>query len=108
MNKKELDEVLKIMNEPITVNSIDYKYFTQEQYDNLIRVYDNAKWLVDYALTQSRFIDVLNERIDKAIEFIEHKEYGDEYANFVVPIGEDNGCPEWACEKLLEILKGKE
>lgn len=104
MNKKELDEVLKIMNEPITVNSINYKYFTQEQYDNLIRVYDNAKWLVDYSLQQSRFISELNERIEKAIEYIENNTYDDSLDGdgsrlmFEKANGKD----------LLKILKGED
>ena len=97
MNKKELEEVLKIMNEPITVNSIDYKYFTQEQYNRLISVYDNAKWLVDYALTQSRYISDLSERIDKAIEYILNRELVNAPGEYVV-----NG------NVLLEILRGKD
>ena len=47
------------------------------------------------------------ERNEKAIEYIKYEEFGEEYGHFIVPIGEDNGCPYEACEELLEILEDK-
>lgn len=46
MSEEELNEALKIIKEPITVNSIEYKYFNQENYEKLLSVYENAKWFV--------------------------------------------------------------
>lgn len=45
MNKEEIKKAIEILKQPITVNCIDYHYFTQDQYDNLMSVYDNALWL---------------------------------------------------------------
>lgn len=47
MNKEEIQEAIKIIKEPITINCIEYKYFDQENYDKLIRVYDNCRWFID-------------------------------------------------------------
>ena len=47
MNKEEIDEALKLIKEPITVNSIEYKYFDQENYEKLLRVYENCRWFID-------------------------------------------------------------
>lgn len=46
MSEEEINEALKIIKEPITVNSIEYKYFNQENYEKLLSVYENAKWFV--------------------------------------------------------------
>ena len=68
-------------------NNVDYIFMTKEQYDKKVFVYE--------------------DRINKAIEYIgEEDKYGD-YENFVVPIGEENGCPIDACADLLNILQGK-
>lgn len=47
MNKEEIKEAIKIIKEPITVNSIEYKYFTQENYEKLLRVYENCQWFIN-------------------------------------------------------------
>lgn len=47
MNREEINEALKIIKEPITVNSIEYKYFDQENYEKLLRVYENCRWFID-------------------------------------------------------------
>ncbi len=49
MNEEEIQEALKIIKEPITVNSIEYKYFDQENYEKLLRVYENCKWFISNA-----------------------------------------------------------
>lgn len=95
MNKPELEEVIKIMREPISVNCIDYKYFTQEQYDRLISVYENALWLVDYSIAQGRMLDDLWGRIEKALDFIIN--YNDK------TLDDDEEIPE----ELYEILRGE-
>ena len=53
--------------------------------------------------------EILQSRIDEAVKYIKEKVYGEEDGNFVVAIGEDNGCPEEALKELLSILeRGKE
>ena len=47
MNSDEIRKALEIIKEPITVNCIEYKYFDQENYDKLTRVYDNCLWFVN-------------------------------------------------------------
>lgn len=47
MTEKEINEALKLIKEPITVNSIEYKYFDQENYEKLLSVYENCRWFVD-------------------------------------------------------------
>ena len=49
MNKEEIQEALKVIKEPITVNSIEYKYFDQENYEKLLRVYENCRWFISNA-----------------------------------------------------------
>ena len=49
MNEEEIQEALKIIKEPITVNSIEYKYFDQENYEKLLRVYENCRWFISNA-----------------------------------------------------------
>lgn len=47
MNSKEIKEALEIIKKPITVNCIEYKYFDQENYDKITRVYDNCLWFAN-------------------------------------------------------------
>lgn len=47
MNSKEIKEALKIINEPITVNCIEYKYFNEENYNKLLKVYENCLWFAN-------------------------------------------------------------
>lgn len=49
MNEEEIQEALKVIKEPITVNSIEYKYFDQENYEKLLRVYENCRWFISNA-----------------------------------------------------------
>lgn len=79
MNSKEIKEALEIIKEPITVNCIEYKYFDQENYDKITRVYDNCLWfannLEQIILTVEKLeqekqevIDYLKEEINEAKE----------------------------------------
>ena len=47
MNKEEINEAIKLIKEPIIVNSVEYKYFSQENYEKLLRVYENCRWFID-------------------------------------------------------------
>lgn len=95
MNKEEIKEAIEIIKEPITVNCIDYKYFTQEQYNKLISVYENAQWLIDllkktvnqletelakYKLRETA-LNKLNERI--GLNAIHGNVYGKTYDELV-------------------------
>ena len=47
MNKAEIQEALKIIREPITVHQENYKYFDEENYNKLVRVYENCQWFIN-------------------------------------------------------------
>ena len=44
---EEIREALKIINEPITVNCIEYKYFDEENYNKITNVYENCLWFAN-------------------------------------------------------------
>ena len=47
MNSKEIKEALEIIKKPITVNCIEYKYFDDENYNKLLKVYENCLWFAN-------------------------------------------------------------
>ena len=47
MNSKEIKEALKIIKKPITVSCIEYKYFNEENYNKLLKVYENCLWFAN-------------------------------------------------------------
>ena len=47
MNKEEIQEALKVIREPITVHQENYKYFDEENYNKLLRVYENCQWFIN-------------------------------------------------------------
>ena len=76
MSEEEINEALKIIKEPITVNSIEYKYFNQENYEKLLSVYENAKWFVsnwEQVLQNIKDLKQKAEEKDKAIEKLENQ-----------------------------------
>lgn len=66
MNKKEIKEAIKIIKEPITVNSIEYKYFTQENYEKLLRVYENCQWFINNWEQMEQNIEDLQKKAELA------------------------------------------
>ena len=88
MNSEEIRKAIEILKQPITVNCVDYYYFTQEQYNNLVKVYENALWLLNiYEKLEDKYIhnvpccneedcelykenQQLHNKIDKAIDVI--------------------------------------
>lgn len=46
MSEEEIHKALEIIKQPITVNCKDYYYFDQENYNNLVRIYDNCLWFI--------------------------------------------------------------
>ena len=71
MSEEEINEALKIIKEPIIVNSIEYKYFNQKNYEKLLSVYENAKWFVsnwEQALQNINNLQQKVEQQDKEID----------------------------------------
>lgn len=71
MNEEEIQEALKIIKEPITVNSIEYKYFDQENYEKLLMVYENCLWFVNNAEQFMQNLKNLQEENQKLVKVIE-------------------------------------
>ena len=65
MNEEEIQEALKIIKEPITVNSIEYKYFDQENYEKLLRVYENCMWFINIHEQVIQNLDNLHQELDQ-------------------------------------------
>lgn len=65
MSEEEINEALKIIKEPITVNSIEYKYFNQENYEKLLSVYENAKWFVSNWEQALQNINNLQQKVEQ-------------------------------------------
>lgn len=55
MSEEEIQEALKVIKEPITVNSIEYKYFDQENYEKLLQVYENCRWFISNETVYAQF-----------------------------------------------------
>ena len=76
MNSKEIKEALKIINEPITVNCIEYKYFDEENYNKITNVYENCLWfannLEQINLTVENLQKENNELLNKKQELIDY------------------------------------
>ena len=127
MNEEEIHEALKIIKEPITVNSIEYKYFDQENYEKLLRVYENCRWFISNAeqyldnlqkenqslKKQLDFIDEQNKHIDKLEKMIkDYKSRNEKAIKYI----KENGCydEKYFCDdlnlhelkELLNILEG--
>ena len=65
MNEEEIQEALKVIKEPITVNSIEYKYFDQENYEKLLRVYENCQWFINIHEQLMQNLDNLHQELDR-------------------------------------------
>lgn len=65
MSEEEVQEALKIIKEPITVNSIEYKYFDQENYEKLLRVYENYRWFINIHEQVIQNLDNLHQELDQ-------------------------------------------
>lgn len=65
MNEEEIQEALKVIKEPITVNSIEYKYFDQENYEKLLRAYENCKWFINIHEQLIQNLDDLHQELDQ-------------------------------------------
>lgn len=116
MSEEEINEALKIIKEPITVNSIEYKYFNQENYEKLLSVYENAKWFVsnwEQALQnikdlqqkveqleeKDKEIDRLDNIINELEQFINNQNY------WVCELGYKEFTPYIPAKKIIDKLK---
>ena len=74
MNKEQLEEALKVVKEPITVNSIEYKYFDLDNYNKLVNVIEYCQYLQanvkPYVEAQDREIDQLTNNWNELEEWI--------------------------------------
>lgn len=75
MNSKEIKEALKIIKEPITVNCIEYKYFDDENYNKLLKVYENCLWFANNFEQINLTIENLQKENQKLKEQLQQKEY---------------------------------
>lgn len=78
MNEEEIQEALKIIKEPITVNSIEYKYFDQKNYEKLLMVYENCLWFVNNAEQFMQNLKNLQEKNQKLVKV------NDKLANYLI------------------------
>ena len=74
MNEEEIQKALKIIKEPITVNSIEYKYFDQENYEKLLMVYENCLWFINNAEQFMQNLKNLQEENQKLVKVIDELE----------------------------------
>ena len=73
MNSKEIKEALKIINEPITVNCIEYKYFDEENYNKITNVYENCLWFANNLEQINLTVENLQQENQKLKEQLEEK-----------------------------------
>lgn len=73
MNSKEIKEALEIIKKPITVNCIEYKYFDQENYDKITRVYDNCLWFANNLEQINLTVENLEQEKQELIKYLKEK-----------------------------------
>ena len=74
MNSKEIKEALKIIKEPIKVSCIEYKYFNEENYNKLLKVYENCLWFANNFEQINLTIENLQKENQKLKEQLQQKE----------------------------------
>lgn len=95
MNEEEIQEALKVIKEPITVNSIEYKYFDQENYEKLLHIYENCLWFVNIA---EQFMQDF-KNLQEENEFL--KDYKIAYENVMIA----NKTLEKENQKLVRVIE---
>ena len=99
MNKEEINEAIKLIKEPIIVNSIEYKYFNQENYEKLLRVYENCRWFIDNYEQVLQNIKILQQKLQRKDNIInELKKWLEDYIKLF-------DSPDILEEQTLEDLK---
>lgn len=73
MNSEEIRKALEIIKEPITVNCIEYKYFDQENYDKITRVYDNCLWFANNLEQINLTVEKLEQEKQELINYIKEE-----------------------------------
>ena len=91
MNSEEIRKALEIIKEPITVNCIEYKYFDQENYDKITRVYDNCLWFANNLEQINLTVEKLEQEKQELIDYLKEEQLF--YYN------------QYKCSKKLEDLK---
>ena len=75
------------------------KYLDKLNYIDIDFPYEELEYTLNKGI-------VLQDRINKAVEYIEEEVFGIKYGNFVKPCGYENTNCDNECEKLVQILKG--
>jgi len=78
MDKEQLEEALKVIKEPITVNCVEYKYFDVNNYNKLINIIEYCQYLnanvKPYVESQDREIQKLKNNWNELEEWLEYEE----------------------------------
>ena len=74
MNSKEIKEALEIIKKPITVNCIEYKCFDDENYNKLLKIYENCLWFANNFEQINLTIENLQKENQKLKEQLQQKE----------------------------------
>ena len=117
MNKEEINEAIKLIKEPIIVNSVEYKYFSQENYEKLLRVYENCRWFINNYEQVLQNIESLQQKLQRKDNIIndlkssitDYQEAVGDYQDEIVRKDNNwNELKEWlnySIEKINEKLK---
>jgi hypothetical protein len=99
MNKEQLEEALKVVREPITVNSIEYKYFDLDNYNKLVNVIEYCQYLQanvkPYVEAQDRKIEQLTNNWNELEEWLK---------SYIALIENPDTLEEQTLEDLKEVL----
>lgn len=117
MNEEKIREALKIIKEPITVNSVNYKYFDEINYDKLIMVYDNCLWFannLEQIISTVKQLEQENQQLKEKLEASERaRKEGIELVNELADETDDTTCYEINKKRkemiidILDIDKGE-
>lgn len=85
MTEEEINEAIKLIKEPIIVNSVEYKYFSQENYEKLLRVYENCRRFIDNYEQVLQNIEILQQELQRKDNIINgiKKELNKNYNTYV-------------------------
>ena len=114
MNKEQLEEALKVIHEPITVNSVEYKYFDIDNYNKLVNVIECCEFLQEnvkpYVEAQDKEIERLSKKYDKSLELLQDFNMPCDYCDCKIPdeyckenCSVDSDCYKKCWDKYIEI-----
>lgn len=109
MNKEEIRKALRIIKEPITVNTTTYHYFDQENYDKLQRVYDNCQWFINNEEQLIQNIEYQQQELERYKNIVEEAIKYLNDCKKTIENDKDYEIEDYlvSASILLEILQGK-